>query len=165
MQQILRFRFSDNLPPTKAKRKDGYTFLHGRNKKRDPHLTTCKLKHRLKETQPVHSMVSKWAKLHISVTRCKQNFFDSGPGRHFAPSVSTNIIWGTLCQNLSLHIIVRINKSSYIFHLHRLSKVIVVIELVRHIKGVFILSKYIDICICIPNSIKKKIQNDNSCIS
>lgn len=32
MQQILRFRFSDNLPPTKAKRKDGYTFLHGRNK-------------------------------------------------------------------------------------------------------------------------------------
>lgn len=83
----LRVKFSDNLPPTKAKRKDGYTFLHGQNKNV---MHTCKFKHRLNETTT--SMVPKCAKLKH---KRRKRFALKRGRQHFALSARTEIVWGS----------------------------------------------------------------------
>lgn len=100
----LRVKFSDNLPPTKAKRKDGYTFLHGRN---ENVIHTCKFKHRLNETTS-----SIWFPNVPNSTKEGNDLISKG-GVNTLLCLLGPILCGALIlvHILSLHIILRIIKS------------------------------------------------------
>lgn len=130
----LRVKFSDNLPPTKAKREDGYTFLHGRNKNV---IHTCKFKHRLNET--TSSIYG--SQMRQTPQKKKMIWFQKGASTFCSVCLDQYYV-GLLCQLVFYHYTSYSELFNRICHLGCLSKVNVIIKLFRHINCVFTPRKY-----------------------